>query len=377
MTRTTRRRRLAALLGAACLVTTIPLSAAAEPVANPGGPFVPPGQGAPNRSAVLSADDVEKELQSLERRSKGAMDLEVVGNSGEGRPLYMATIGSGEERVWVMGRIHGNEPYGPDVALDFLKTLVAGGNHARQVLSEVTFAVIPMYNPDGSEAYIRQDTVNRIDLNRDWGVDQDIFDRINAVRGVRGQNPLPQSTFDNYTQLRAVESQAYWRAYADFKPHYMVDIHHQGTYYAGDTNDMTTFSVGVSLDELMLSDDQWATVRRMGVLAADAAGAHGAVTPTRYPYINIPEGVVSAAMLDAPGPDGEYADWAPRGAMFFETRGGIGNKSRGYLIKQNVDALWAIADAIADGSLDAVDAGRWDDILPRGRTITTQDKFGW
>ncbi|MFA9431473.1 M14 family zinc carboxypeptidase [Egicoccus sp. AB-alg2] len=377
MTNTTRRRRLTALLGAACLVLAIPLSAAADPVSKPGGPFVPPAEGDPNRAAILSADDVERELLALERRSKGAMQLDVVGQSGEGRPLYMATIGTGDERVWVQGRIHGNEPYGPDAALAFLKTLVAGGQHASQVLSEVTFAVIPMYNPDGSEAYIRQDTVHRIDLNRDWGVDQDIFDQLNAVRVQRGQNPLPQSTFDNYTQLRAVESQAFWYAFAEFRPHYMVDIHHQGTYYAGDTDDMTTFSVGISLDELMLSSDQWDTVRRMGVLAADAAGRHGAVTPTRYPYINIPEGVVSAAMLNGPGPEGEYADWTPRGAMFFESRGGIGQKSRGYLVKQNVDALWAIVDAVADGSIDTVDADRWDDILPRGGFLSNQAKFGY
>ncbi|GGI03341.1 M14 family zinc carboxypeptidase [Egicoccus halophilus] len=366
MSRSLVRRRLTALVGAACLLLAVPLSASAQPAVQPGGPFVPPAQGEPNRSAILSFADVERELLSLERRSKGALSLDVVGHSGEGRPLYLATIGTGPERVWIQGRIHGNEPYGPDAALDFLKTLVAGGKHARDVLSEVTFAVIPMYNPDGSEAYIRQDTVNRIDLNRDWGVDQDIFDRLNEVRVQRGQNPLSQRTFDNYTQLRAVESQAFWYAFAEFRPHYMIDIHHQGSYLVDGSNEQTTFSVGISLDELMLSGDQWNTVRRMGVLAADAADRHGAVTTTRYPYINIPEGVVSAAMLNGPGPEGEYADWTPRGAMFFESRGGIGQKSRGYLIKQNVDGLWAITDAIADGTLDTVDADRWSSIPARG-----------
>jgi predicted deacylase len=373
MRTTTVRGRVAAALACAALVAAPAAASAQQP--NPGGPFVPPNQSEVNLSATYSFEQMERELLALERRSKGALTVETVGYSGEGRPLYVAYIGTGDERLWVQGRIHGNEPYGVDTSLELLKRLVSGSAHSREVLEQVSFAVVPMYNPDGSEAYIRQDTVNRIDLNRDWGVDQAIFDRLNEVRVIRGQNPLPQSVLDNYTQLRAVESQAFWYAYRDFRPHYMVDIHHQGTYYAGDTDRMTTFSMGISVDELMLSTDQWETVRRMGVVAAEAADQRGNITTTRYPYINIPEGVVSAAMLDGPGPDGEYADWAPRGAMFFESRGGIGNKSRGYLVGQNVDALWAIVDAVAAGTLDAVDADRYEDLPARGATITSCSRF--
>jgi hypothetical protein len=367
------RGRVAAVLACAAMVAVPAAASAQQP--NPGGPFVPPNQNEVNLSATYSFEQMERELLGLERRSKGALTVETVGYSGEGRPLYVAYIGTGDERLWVQGRIHGNEPYGVDTSLELLKRLVSGSAESREVLEQVSFAVVPMYNPDGSEAYIRQDTVNRIDLNRDWGVDQAIFDRLNEVRAIRGQNPLPQSVLENYTQLRAVESQAFWYAYRDFRPHYMVDIHHQGTYYAGDTDRMTTFSMGISVDELMLSTDQWETVRRMGVVAAEAADRRGNITTTRYPYINIPEGVVSAAMLDGPGPDGEYADWAPRGAMFFETRGGIGNKSRGYLVRQNVDALWAIVDAVAAGTLDAVDADRYEDLPARGSSISSCSRF--
>jgi hypothetical protein len=368
----TTRGRAAALLAAGAMLA-VPAGAVAQP--DPGGPFVPPNQETVNRSAIYSFEQMERELLALEARSKGALTVETVGYSGEGRPLYVAYIGSGAERLWVQGRIHGNEPYGVDTSLELLKRLVSGSTHAQQVLEEVSFAVIPMYNPDGSEAYIRQDTTHRIDLNRDWGVDQDIFDRLNEVRQSRGQTPLSQSVFERYTQLRADESQAFWYAFRDFQPHYMVDIHHQGTYYAGDSDAMTTFSMGISVDELMITPEQWDTVRRMGVVAAEAADRRGNITTTRYPYINIPEGVVSAAMLNGPGPAGEYADWTPKGAMFFETRGGIGNKSRGYLVRQNVDALWAIVDAIADGSLDGVDADRYEDLPARGATITSCSRF--
>ena len=54
--------------------------------------------------------------------------------------------------------------------------------------------------------------------------------------------------------------------------------------------------------------------------------------------------------------------WDPEhntAAIFFETRGGIGNKSRGYLIRQNVVALHAIIDAIASNELEDADPDRW------------------
>jgi predicted deacylase len=142
--------------------------ATAATAANPGGPHVPPGQGDPNRSAMLSYEDVQSELRSIEARSKGAVQVEEVGLSGEGRSLTAAFIGSGDTRVWIQGRIHGNEPYGAEASLAFLKFLASGSKHARDMLDEITFVIIPLYNPDGYEAYIRQDTVHRIDLNRDW-----------------------------------------------------------------------------------------------------------------------------------------------------------------------------------------------------------------
>ncbi|WP_164465292.1 M14 family zinc carboxypeptidase [Phytoactinopolyspora halophila] len=349
-------------------------TAAGASAGTPGGPHVPPEQGEPNRSAMLSYDDVQEELFAIESRSNGDVKVEEFGRSGEGRALRAAYIGSGDKRVWVQGRIHGDEPYGAEASLAFLKHLAAGGKQATRVLEEITFVIIPLYNPDGYEAYIRQDTTHGIDLNRDWGVDRDTFDLVNQIREERGQPPLPDSVFDNYTQHRAVESQAHWYLWEEFRPHYMIDIHHQGTYYSGDSDDMTTFSMGISLDPGMLDDEQWDAVRQMAVVAADAAGRNGAVNVTRYPYINIPEGVISAAMLDAPGPDGEYAGWQSK-AMFFETRGGIGQKSRGYLVRQNVESLRAVTDAIANGSLADVDPGRWADLPPRGEPITQCSTF--
>ena len=79
-------------------------------------------------------------------------------------------------------------------------------------------------------------------------------------------------------------------------------------------------------------------------------------------------------VLGNPRPDGRDAEWK-RAAMIFENRGGIGNKSRGYIIKQNVVWVKAIVDAIAYGELDLVDPDRWDEIPDRGSSIRTSDKW--
>ena len=75
-----------------------------------------------------------------------------------------------------------------------------------------------------------------------------------------------------------------------------------------------------------------------------------------------------------PCPDGYDADWVTA-AMFFENRGGIGNKSRGYIIKQSVVAVHAIVDAIVYGELMYVDPERWEEIPDRGGFIDTSDKW--
>ena len=61
--------------------------------------------------------------------------------------------------------------------------------------------------------------------------------------------------------------------------------------------------------------------------------------------------------------------------MFLENRGGIGNKSRGYIIKQSVIAVHGIVDAIANDELNSVDPDRWDEIPDRGGYIRTSDKW--
>ncbi len=364
------------------LIFCIPVVSAKD--IHPGGPFVQENQHV-SYSAIMTFDEVEAELFKLKKRSKDLLQVDVAGYTLEGRPLYIAKIGWGSKKMWIQGRIHGNEPFGNNVCLELLKSLLSSD---KKLLDEMTFWVIPSYNPDGSEYYWRGNALG-VDLNRDWNRNY------RWMFWVEWEDPSLNQR--NYPLLPAEkgyfqpESQAFRLAWEEFHPDYMIDIHHQGTPVVEGTNEMSTFSFGISVAEHSLKGLSgidghplpgapdltyiWDTCRRMAVVGYDAAKKLGYCTPTMYWFkgIDIWEGVTSTQMLGLPGDvpapiwDGTEDDiaWTPEhntAAIFFETRGGIGNKSRGYLIHQNVVALHAIADAIASDELEDADPDRWWDL---------------
>jgi hypothetical protein len=280
----------------------------------------------------MTFEQVETQLMQLEARSGGLMHLDTAGYTLEGRPLYIAKLGTGAQRMWLQGRIHGNEPLGNDVCLAIIKSLLSNN---RALLDKMTFWIIPMYNPDGA-AHFWRGNANGVDLNRNW------------YRG-------------NATSYSEPESKAFYAAWKAFKPHYAIDLHHQGTYLIADTNIMTTFSIGIPVASWRLDPWVWDTNREMAVTGFDSLQKVGYVHPSRYPDIDIPTSVVGSMMLDNPGPDGSQTGWVTA-AMFFENRGGIGNRSRGYIVQQMLVSTGAIIASIYADTLKGVDPSRWDEI---------------
>ena len=401
---------LAILLG-------ITVTAMAEPLTVPGGPYLHPNAQV-GRQSILTTEEVEIELFKLLRLSKGKMQLILVGYSGaDEQPLYAAVIGTGPERMWIQGRIHGNEPYGAEACLDVLRTLVAGGKKARDVLEKMTFMIIPNYNPDGFDRYRRQEGLHNIDLNRDWNITYETW--LETRRLVEEGHGFQSFRWDWFTRFRAVESQSFFYAWYDFKPHYAIDLHHQGTPTVEGTNKMSTFSIGIPVNPAHLRPEIWDTARQMAMAAYDATAKLGYCNPTQYMYIDLPSACVSAMAVGGPGPgypgptwEAEYLDCVRKlesgeecvgyesladipgptqwhaetdgfildpnwdtAAMFFETRGGIQQLSRGYLINQNIVGLWAIIDAIVDDTLWSVDPDRWYDMPKWGRWVSSSDKW--
>ncbi|HEU0286545.1 MAG TPA: M14 family zinc carboxypeptidase, partial [Nocardioidaceae bacterium] len=209
------RKTLTVLAASAMLAAGIGGTATAEPPQNPGGPCLQDDQNV-SLSSVAGYADVVQALDRIERTSQGRVTVASAGQSGEGRQLLYATVGHGPKTFWLQARIHGNELHSTEAALQILDYLDGGSNTARTIRENLTVIVIPMYNPDGAEANIRQSTTpNRIDLNRDW---------------------------ENFAQ---VESVAFWKLWRDTRPELALDLHHMGQApIVEGTNDLNQFQIG-------------------------------------------------------------------------------------------------------------------------------------
>jgi predicted deacylase len=98
------------------------------------------------------------------------MSLTSLGKSVQGRALWMVTLGTGAPKhVFYLCRQHGHEPASTEGALAFMSELVKADDDTppASYLKAVTVYIVPMANPDGSEAFLRHNAHNA-DLNRDW-----------------------------------------------------------------------------------------------------------------------------------------------------------------------------------------------------------------
>lgn len=372
------------LAAAAVLAVVIPFGAAAPGMADANFPSV---EGNTNISSILTYDDVVKELQKLESNSRYGVDAFTLAEAGtqvnkseQGRDLWVATVGTGAEHVWIQGRIHGNEPYGTDAILALLKDLGTNGSPDYKLLRDkFTFHFIPMYNPDGSEANIRQtvlwDQANnvpepgasgneqRVDLNRDW---------------------TPNGFVAN-------ESLAFYEYWTDVDPEYGIDIHHQGLKKQWDTGEDVSLSLGISLAPGgptlpgIKGGAYDVLTRQMLVHVYDELSGYGYINMDRYQVgngleIDIKGGVVSAMMMGL-----DYQGMNPEGhsnpVIFFETsgntsEGSLGQKARGKNIKQNVLAMKELLLGLATGEVQQEDPERWEEIPHQPVTGYSTDYAG-
>lgn len=236
----------------------------------PGGPST---EGKTSYESVISYDEMIKGLKQIEHTSKGKVEvftLDDYGKSEQGRSIYVAKVGTGPVKIWVQAKIHGDEKLTTGAVMELLKTFGSNGSKdVKTILENTTIYAIPMYNPDGSLMNIRQTvlyddagnpTNRRIDLNRDW-----------AENG-----------------FAAKESLAVYKYWAEVKPNYAVDLHHQGLKTVYGTNHSTSMSLGISLapngptlpgiKEGLYND----LTRQMSVYVYDALKDYGHMHIDRY-----------------------------------------------------------------------------------------------
>jgi hypothetical protein len=335
------RRWLTAAALTAGLVAGLGGSAAADPPATtPGGPCLEPDQQV-RLSSVPSYEEVVRQLGSIESSSQGAVEVASAGMSGEGRQLLYATVGDGPDVFWLQARIHGNELHSTEAVLQVLRYLGSSGSpEAQRIRDELTVVVIPMYNPDGATANIRQSTTpNRIDLNRDW---------------------------ENFAQP---ESRAFYALWEELQPRLALDLHHFGQASRVEGSDeLNNFQIGArSIDPARMTAEQWLTNRQMAMISVDAVERLGSAGVARYPLIDITNAVLSRMLLGGPGPDGSDPGFQTQGAIFYEVRS-VGQKSNGLLEQLFVRPTMAVLNAAADGSLFGHPGTGWD-ALPFGQGV--------
>lgn len=340
-----------------------PSGMAAETV--PGGPST---NGKLSYNSLVTYEDMIKILKDIEQTSKGKVEvftLDQYGKSEQDRSFYAAKVGTGPIKVWIQAQIHGDEKLTTRAVLDLLKTFGSSGSKdIEAILNKVTIYAIPMYNPDGSIMNTRSTMLYddgepklgtngkplTIDLNRDWA--------------------------DN--GFKAKESLVFYKYWADVKPGYAIDLHHQGFKTVYGTNESTSMSLGISLapngPTLPYVKNYNDVTRQMQVYVYDALKDYGYMHIDRYQVgsgdkrleIDIKGGVVSAMMLGL-----NYNNLNPTNhsnpAIFFETKGNtregsLGQKSSGYLTKQNYLGLKALLEGIASGKVNSVDPNRWEEI---------------
>ncbi|RXT03718.1 S-layer homology domain-containing protein [Ammoniphilus sp. CFH 90114] len=316
-----------------------------------------------------------KTLEEFEEKSNGKLEVFTLSERGyqhsksqQGRELYVAKIGNGDKKIWIQGRIHGDEPYGLESQIEILERLIEQKDEKyKTLMNELTMYFIPMYNPDGSEMN------NRRTFLFDPKTGEPVLDEKGEQKSVDMNRDWAENMF------LASDSIAFYEFWADIKPDFAFDIHHQGlkTLY-GTEDKQVTMSLGISLAPggptlPGVQDGKYDEVTRQALVHVyDELLKYDQFVVDRYTVgngtqeIDIKGGVVSGMMLGL-----NYKGLNPDGhsnpAIFIETsgntrQGDMPEDQREDLILQNVVALDTFLTGIASGDIYKEDASRWSEI---------------
>ena len=97
---------------------------------------------------------------------RNIFNVSVAGFSEMGVEIPLVTIGKGAKKVLIWSQMHGNESTTTKALFDFFKYISVNNQQTAQLLSQYSFYVLPILNPDGAALYTRENA-NNIDLNRD------------------------------------------------------------------------------------------------------------------------------------------------------------------------------------------------------------------
>lgn len=198
-------------------------------------------------SEPMDYGDIASRILNLARYD--GVNVSVIGESEQGRNIYMVELDFGEERedkplIMLTGGVHAREFAGTDYLVKLLNDIVikAGKDeYTRLLLENATIVAVPLVNPDGRQLIIeggdpdRKSNANGIDLNRampsvnagQHSLDRKLNSSISHEPGI--------GFFPGYNLGSESETQAMMKWFNTFVPsaEVYIDLHQQGgiTYY--------------------------------------------------------------------------------------------------------------------------------------------------
>ena len=110
-------------------------------------------------SGFLSHGQVDADLQRIERTSHGRVTVEVAGHTNQGREIWAARVGHGDQVMLVQSNIHGNEQHGTRGLLNLVESMGGSSARAGEIRDAITLVAIPMLNADGAAIPRRQNVM--------------------------------------------------------------------------------------------------------------------------------------------------------------------------------------------------------------------------
>jgi len=114
----------------------------------------------------ITYNDIQPLISNL--KNNPFFEVQKVGESIEGRDLYLLSVGEGDTDIFLWSQMHGDESTATMAIFDIFNFISSDKFKAEKaaLFKNVTLHFLPMLNPDGAEVFQRRNALG-IDVNRD------------------------------------------------------------------------------------------------------------------------------------------------------------------------------------------------------------------